>query len=192
MFRLLFLCLLLLMPLFATNSPLVKIEGANEKSLILSNSDVAQKSQNASEISMMLILLGLAFMMAELFVPGFGILGIAGVIAFASGSLLLIEADSLWRDISIPLIIAFSLCSLAFFLLVMKLFARSRSQKLVSGVDEMIGADAEVIDVKERGYLVRCHGERWSATSDSKLSIGQRVRVIELLGLTLRVKPAEE
>lgn len=138
---------------------------------------------------LLLILLGIAFMVAEVFVAGFGILGIGGVAAFAFGSILLFDADTLGQSVSIPLIIAFTLSSLAFFVLVMKLFLSSRSAKVVSGADEMIGAAAQVVDVGENGYLVHCHGERWSAVSQSKLSIGQDVEVVELSGLILKVIP---
>ncbi|WP_428776713.1 NfeD family protein, partial [Vibrio sp.] len=44
---------------------------------------------------LLLIVLGIAFMIAEVFVSGFGILGIGGVIAFAFGSLLLFDAETL-------------------------------------------------------------------------------------------------
>ncbi len=141
---------------------------------------------------LLLILLGIAFMVAEVFIAGFGILGIGGVIAFAFGSLLLFDADTLGQSISIPLIIAFTISSLLFFVLVMKLFLSSRSAKVVSGAEEMVGAAANVIDFSEKGYLVHCHGETWSAVSDSKLSVGQNVQVIERSGLVLKVKPIEE
>ena len=71
---------------------------------------------------LLLIMLGIAFMVAEVFVAGFGILGIGGVISFSIGSLLLFDADTLGSSVSLPLIIAFALVSLAFFILVMKLF----------------------------------------------------------------------
>ena len=138
---------------------------------------------------LLLILLGISFMVAEVFVAGFGILGIGGVVAFALGSLLLFDADTLGQSVSIPLIIAFTLSSLAFFVLVMKLFISSRSAKVVSGADEMIGAIAQVTDFTKEGYLVRCHSEIWSAVSESKLSIGQNVEVVELSGLILKVIP---
>jgi membrane-bound serine protease (ClpP class) len=141
---------------------------------------------------LLLIILGIAFMISEVFIVGFGILGIGGVIAFAFGSLLLFDADTIGSSISIPLIIAFSLSSLAFFLLVMRLFISSRSAKVVTGIEEMIGSTAEVIESFDNGYLVHCHGERWSATSESELSVGQSVEVIEISGLILKVKPIKE
>jgi membrane-bound serine protease (ClpP class) len=141
---------------------------------------------------LLLILLGIAFMAAEVFVAGFGILGVGGVVAFVFGSLLLFDADTLGSSVSIPLIVAFSISSLAFFIFVMRLFLSSRSAKIVSGVEEMMGSKAEVIESFENGYFVHCHGETWSAISESKLSVGERVEVTGLSGLILKVKPIKE
>ena len=141
---------------------------------------------------LLLIILGIAFMVAEVFITGFGILGIGGVLAFAFGSLLLFDADTLGSGVSIPLIIAFSLVSLGFFIFVLQFLIRSRSVKIVTGIDEMIGATAEVLELNEKGYRVRCHGEIWYADSNSVLEIGQKVRVESLSGLVLHVNPIKE
>ncbi len=141
---------------------------------------------------LLLILLGIAFMVAEVLIAGFGILGIGGVIAFAFGSLLLFDTDTLGSGVSIPLIIAFTLVSLAFFIFVIRFLIKSRSVKIVTGVDEMIGSTAEVLETSEKGYRVRCHGEVWYAESDSLLEVGQKVRVESLSGLMLHVNPIKE
>ena len=137
---------------------------------------------------LLLILLGIAFMVAEVFVSGFGVLGIGGVVAFAFGSLLLFDADTLGSSVSLPLVIAFSLVSLAFFILVMRLFIRSRAAKVVTGAEEMIGAVGEVVGADGDEYRVRCHGETWRATSDSALNVGQNVHVVGRSGLVLHIK----
>jgi len=141
---------------------------------------------------LLLIILGISFMIIEVFVAGFGILGIGGVIAFAFGSILLFDADTLGDSVSIPLVIAFSLVTLAFFIMVMKLFLSSKSAKVVAGVEEMIGSYAQVVDLSAKGYHVLCHGEIWNAVSESKLVVGQKVEVTELSGLVLNVKPIKE
>ncbi len=141
---------------------------------------------------LLLIILGIAFMIAEVLIAGFGILGIGGVISFAFGSLLLFDVDTLGSRVSIPLIIAFSLVSFVFFIFVMRLFLHSRSAKVVLGKGEIIGCIAKVIESSEKGYFVFCHGETWSATSKSKLTVGQEVQVTALSGLTLKVKPIKE
>lgn len=141
---------------------------------------------------LVLIILGIAFMVAEIFITGFGVLGIGGVISFAFGSLLLFDADTLGSNISIPLILAFTIFSLAFFVLVIRLFMSSRSAKIVSGAEELIGAIAQVTEADGDTYHVYCQGEAWSAKSDTELSVGQKVEVVKLLGITLEVKPIKE
>ena len=141
---------------------------------------------------LLLIILGIVFMVAEVLIAGFGILGIGGVVAFAFGSLLLFDAQTLGSGVSIPLIIAFSLVSLGFFIFILRFLLHSRSLKIVTGMDEMIGATAEVLESMKDEYRVRCHGEIWYATSDSVLEVGQNVRVESLSGLVLHVKPIEE
>jgi len=141
---------------------------------------------------LLLIILGIAFMLAEVLITGFGILGIGGVVAFVLGSLLLFDAQTLGSGISIPLVIAFSLISLGFFIFVLQFVIRSRSVKVVTGVDEMVGATAKVVQSTKEGYRVRCHGEIWYATSDDELKVDQNVRVESLSGLTLHVNLIKE
>ena len=141
---------------------------------------------------LLLIALGVAFMVAEVLITGFGVLGIGGVISFAIGSLLLFDADTLGEGISIPLVIAFTMVSLGFFILVMRLFIDSTTRKVVSGAEEMAGSIAEVLDSSPQGYHVYCHGERWSAKSESELQVGQKVEVIELIDLVLNVREIKE
>ena len=124
-------------------------------------------------------------MVAEVFVSGFGILGIAGVISFALGSVLLFDAKTLGEGISMPLVIAFSITSLAFFLLLMRFIFSSRSSRVVSGKEEMIGMSAEVISKNGPLYRVRCHGEIWTAKCDTELQPEEIIQVRSISGLTL-------
>jgi membrane-bound serine protease (ClpP class) len=141
-----------------------------------------------SYAGLLLIILGIALMIAELFVSGFGLLGIAGTISFVLGSLLLFDAKTLGEDISMPLIIAFSLSSLAFFLLLIRFVLSSHSSRIVSGKEEMIGMEAEVIERQGEAYRVHCHGEIWTAHSDKELQPGERVYVDSISGLTLNLR----
>ena len=141
---------------------------------------------------LLLMLLGIAFMLAEAFIAGFGILGIGGAVAFGAGSLLLFDAGTLGSDISLPLILAFSLVSGGFFIFLVGFLWRSRKQRALGGSDEMIDAEAEVLEATSEGYRVRCHGEIWSATSDALLHPGDRVLVTAIDGLVLSVRPVPE
>lgn len=136
-----------------------------------------------------LILLGVALMVAEAFVPSFGVLGLGGVVAFVIGSIMLFDTEIPGLAVARPLIGAFALLSAALFVLVLGMVLRARKRPVVSGAEEMLGAHGEVID--EHG-MVRVHSELWQARSAVPLHIGDKVRVSGREGLTLRVEPERE
>lgn len=142
---------------------------------------------------LLLILLGAAFMVAEVFVAGFGILGIGGTVAFVFGSLLLFDAETLGTGISLPLVIAFALVSLGFFLFLIRFLVTVRKRHVVGGSEELIGMKAEVMEQHPDGtYRVHCHGEIWQARSPSRLETGETVEVVGRDGLVLILKPHEK
>jgi membrane-bound serine protease (ClpP class) len=138
-----------------------------------------------------LILLGLALMVAEAFVPSFGALGIGGVIAFVIGSLILIDTEQPGYGISLPLIggVAVGSAFLLFFVAGMAL--RSHRQPVVSGREEMLASSGVVVDDFTGEGEVRVHGEIWRARSDRPLHKDQRVRVAGRQGLILDVIPTD-
>ena len=135
-----------------------------------------------------LIVLGIGLMVAEVFVPAFGSLGIGGVIAFVIGSVILIDTDVPGYGIPYALIGGFAAGSLAFLLFVGTVLLKSRRRPIVSGREELVGAQGIVIDDFEDEGWARVHGERWRVRSHSPLARGERVRVVALQGLTLDVE----
>jgi membrane-bound serine protease (ClpP class) len=139
-----------------------------------------------------LILLGLALMVAEAFVPSFGALGIGGMIAFVIGSLILVDTEQPGFGISLPLIagVAVSSAFLLFFVAGMAL--KSHRRPVVSGREEMLASSAVVVDDFTGEGEVRVHGEIWRARSDLPLRKDQRVRVAGRQGLILDVIPMDK
>lgn len=135
-----------------------------------------------------LMLLGIGFMVAEVFVPSFGALGIGGAIAFIVGSLILMETDVEEYTISIPLVIGFALASVAFFTLVVTMVAKLRHRPVVSGREQMLGSVGEVLEAFDAQGRIRVHGEVWEAQTAHPLTRGQRVRVKAMDGLVLTVE----
>lgn len=136
-----------------------------------------------------LMLLGISFMVAEVFVPSFGALGIGGVIAFVIGSIMLLDTDIPGYGISIPLIGFFALLSAALFMFVLGMAIKARQRPVVSGMEEMVGSFGEVMDDFETTGRVHVHSESWQAHSTSPVQRGQRVRVVGMDGLQLLVEP---
>jgi membrane-bound serine protease (ClpP class) len=136
-----------------------------------------------------LILLGVAFMVAELFMPSFGALGIGGVIAMAVGSIILLDTSVEGYDIAWQLIAAVSLTSFAVFAGVAGLALQARKRAVVSGAEYMIGAAGVTSESFADIGWVQVHGERWRARSLVPLARGQRIRVVGRDGLTLIIEP---
>lgn len=138
-----------------------------------------------------LLMLGIALMVGEAFVPSFGILGIGGVIAFVFGSIILMETDAPGYGISPALIGAFAIFSLLLFSLLLGMVIKARRRPVVSGREELVGALGEVVADFDGEGRVHLHGENWQARSSQPLRRGQRVRVSARDGLVLAVEPAE-
>jgi membrane-bound serine protease (ClpP class) len=132
--------------------------------------------------------IGLAFIIAEMFVSSGGILGIGGVAAFTVGSIMLFDDE--YIAISIPLIGGTALVAGAFMLWILKKFSTLRHRQVVSGTEYMIGRTGIVLkDFSGRGR-VEVDGESWLADSDEHLVAGQQIQVAAVDKLVLKVRPA--
>jgi membrane-bound serine protease (ClpP class) len=136
-----------------------------------------------------LILLGVAFMVAEAFIPAFGSLGIGGLIAFVLGSIILIDADSMpGFEIPYTLIGGVAAASAAFFFFVVGMAVRNRKRPVVSGREYLIGAPAEALEDFEREGWARVQGETWRVRSHGPVRRGERLKVSSIEGLILNVE----
>lgn len=136
-----------------------------------------------------LILLGIAFMTGEIFMPSFGALGIGGVIAFVIGSIILMDTSVPGFGISFALIAAVSLTSAAFFIFVIGAAVKSRFRPVVSGSEEMIGARGVAIANFNGKGSVRIRGEIWQARCTAHVNEGDKVRITAINGLFLEIEP---
>ena len=138
---------------------------------------------------MALILLGIALMVAEAFEPSFGVLGIGGVVSFVIGSIILMDTDAPGFGIDISVIITFAFTSALIFIFVVGLAFKARRRPVVSGLEELIGGEATVVNDFDNKGTVTIHSENWQAVSDTPLHKNQQVKVIDVKGLTLQVEP---
>lgn len=135
-----------------------------------------------------LILLGIALLAAEVVTPTFGVLGVGGVVAFVAGGLLLFDRDIPGFGVPLWLILGLAASSAVLVLLGGGMALRARRRPVVSGREEMIGAQGVVLSVDDGGAWAEVQGERWKVKSPEPLAAGQRVRVAGLQGLTLDVR----
>jgi membrane-bound serine protease (ClpP class) len=136
-----------------------------------------------------LIAVGIAFMVAELFVTSYGALGVGGAVAFLIGSVMLIDTDVPGYDIPWSIIATVTATSFAFFFFVIGMALQARRRPVVSGSEELVGALGEIVEHGEGQLWARVHSENWRVQSQSHLRRGQRVRVTGRDGLVLTVEP---
>ena len=135
-----------------------------------------------------LMIVGVGLMLAEVFVPGFGVLGIGGAVAFVLGSVILMDTNLPAYQISLPVIAAFAASSVAIFLFVIGAAVKARRRKIATGRESMLGARVEVMDDFSGRGLVRLHGEIWQAASRVPLTKGTHARIVAIDDLILTVE----
>ena len=139
-----------------------------------------------------LILLGLAFFVAEAFVPSYGSLSVGGIIAFAIGAVLLIDSDVPGFGVPRSLIAGLAVVTALFVVLVSSMALKARRRPVVSGSEELIGSVGVAQDDIEREGWARIHSEQWRVVSGVPLKRGQAVRVVKRHGLVLTVAPVHK
>jgi len=136
-----------------------------------------------------LILLGLAFIVAEAFVPSFGSLGIGGVVALTFGSVILFDPDiAAGYTLPLPFVVMLSATSAAVVFFTVWFAVKARRRPVVSGHTEIIGASGTALADFEREGWAQVRGETWRVVSAAPLASGQKLRVTGVDGLTLRVE----
>lgn len=135
-----------------------------------------------------LIVLGIALMTSEAFVPSFGVLGLGGVTAFVVGSIMLMDTDVPAYQIALPTILALAAFSAALLVAGLGLLLRGRRAAVVSGMEHLPGAVGVVESISTDGRpMVRLEGELWQAVCAQPLAPGDEVIVSALHGLALQV-----
>jgi len=137
-----------------------------------------------------LIVLGVALMLAEIASPSFGMLGIGGLVALVAGSVVLFDTEVPGFGVPGSLIAGIAVASGMVFMATLWLAARSRTRPVVTGVDELLGEPAIALDDFDGHGRVAIRGETWQADSATPVRRGQRLRVLRVDGLVLRVAPA--
>lgn len=135
-----------------------------------------------------LILLGVVFMVAEAFLPSFGVLGLGGIVAFVVGALILIDTELPGFGIPVALIVAVAITSALIIVTLVTVALKARRRPTIDPATGMIGSIGEVLEDASREGWATVHGEVWRITSDVPLNRADKVRVVSRKGLLLHVE----
>lgn len=139
-----------------------------------------------------LIILGLAFIVAEVFAPSFGVLGLGGTTAFVIGSILLIDAEHEGYRIAWTAIWAMAAANVIIFGFLFGMLVRSRRQPIQHGTHALVGAKGRTLGhINLKGQAV-IRGEIWSVHALQPIEADKRIEVVASDdGLKLEVKEVQ-
>lgn len=158
---------------------------------------IAGSGFTISTLSIIFLIIGSLLLIIEIFVtPGFGVIGIGGIILLIIGSIFLIPNYSTkewaismdWINDLIILLIVVVVFIAIFFAFILYKIIQAKKKKAYVGT--FIGEEAKTIDKispNTPGY-VRFKGEYWKATSETTIEPNTKVIIIGKDESTLKVK----
>ncbi|MFS4461178.1 NfeD family protein [Bdellovibrio sp. HCB2-146] len=137
-----------------------------------------------------LIILGIVFLILEVFLPSFGVLGVGGLISVFVGSLFLFDRETSGYVLSLPLIISVVSVLALFFFGIGYLALKTIRHKSGDTDSDLLKYEGRVMKVNETGHAgqIQIMGEVWQFVSEDSLKEGDAVNVTARQGLTLNVK----
>ena len=156
---------------------------------------------NIPTLSIIFLIIGCLLLIIEIFAtPGFGVIGIGGIICLVIGSIFLVPTFSTreWvismdfiNDLIIIIVAAAILIALFFGFLLYKVL---QIRKKKTQVGTFIGEKAKTIDriTPEKPGYVRFKGEYWEARSDTIIEPNTKVTIVDKDETTLIVKQRQK
>jgi len=137
-----------------------------------------------------LIVLGLALVIAEIFVTSFGILGIGGIVSLILGSFILFDTPGEALPLNRGIVFTAATTLGAVILSLGYLVIRSQRGKPALEKAGLIGETGEVIARIAPQGKIRVHGEIWNAESEEPLEVGEKAVIHKIEGLRASVRRA--
>jgi membrane-bound serine protease (ClpP class) len=137
---------------------------------------------------LLLILFAMILFLAEVKVASHGLLTAGGVISMILGSLMLVESPVPSLRISKVVIFVAVSVTTGFFVFVVAKGLRIQMKKPTTGREGMVGEIGVVRSRIDPEGQIAVRGEIWTATCDQAVEAGEKVRVIGVAGLKLRVE----
>jgi membrane-bound serine protease (ClpP class) len=141
-------------------------------------------------VGAILLVLGFILFVAELFVPGIGVLAAGGTAAVLLGGLFLFRGQF---GVDPVVLVPTGVLLGGGTVLLARVAWRSRTAPTVSGTGAIVGSTGTVQVAEGATAQVKVQGVWWDARSvRGRLAPGQRIRVVGMDGLELAVEPLDE
>lgn len=139
-------------------------------------------------VGVMLMLFSLVLFIAEVKVMSHGLLTVGGVTAFVLGATMLFDSPEPFFRVSWSVIVPAAVLTAGFFVFAIGKAVRTWRTKATTGAEGLVGERGVVRRRIDPRGTVQVHGEVWNATADETIDPGAPVEVVDVDGLTARVK----
>ena len=146
-------------------------------------------------VGVVLLVAGFGLLIVEAFTPSFGVMGAGGVIGIVLGALFLFEEQPLPTPalrVSLGMILPVAILLGLIVVFVGRKVVEAQRRLPVTGNESLVGRFATTRTVIDGEGKVFIRGEYWDARSAESIDEGERVKVVAVDGLMLRVERAPE
>ena len=138
----------------------------------------------------LLVVFSIALFAAEVKVASYGLLTVAGITAMILGAMMLVDSPLPELRLNPWTLLPIAVFMAAFTVLLVRMVVDAQRRKATTGVEGLIGRAGVAETALEPEGWILVQGERWRALADGRLTPGERVEVVGLEGLRLRVRRA--
>jgi len=136
---------------------------------------------------LLLIILAAVFFILETQIVSYGLLTLAGLISLVIGSVMLIDTPLPFMQVSLKLILPSAVAVAVFAGILARLALRSHRSRVTTGPEGLVGEVGEARSDLDPDGEVFIQGAYWSAESDGPVKKGEKVVVVSVEGLRLKV-----
>jgi membrane-bound serine protease (ClpP class) len=147
-------------------------------------------NESTALLGFLLLILGIALIIAEIVLPTVGVLGVLGIATVIISAFVIHAASVPGVEIILPIVAGLAVVGGIVVVGTGWLARRSLRQPVVTGAQGMIGATAQANESFSDKGTVQFGGEIWKARTRAPVSAGQAVRIIKVDGLMLWVEPS--
>jgi membrane-bound serine protease (ClpP class) len=138
-----------------------------------------------------LVLLGVAFFVAEVKVASYGLLTVAGLVAMILGAMMLVDSPVPGLRVDpwtlLPVVVVFA----AFTIALVRLVLQAQRRKARTGSEGLVAQRGQALcELAPEGWVM-VQGERWRARAAEPVAAGDPIVVLSVEGLVLRVRKGE-
>jgi membrane-bound serine protease (ClpP class) len=140
---------------------------------------------------LLLLLLGLLLLALEIKVTSYGLLTAGGAVSLVFGSMMLIDSSAPDLQLSLQFVLPIVVGFVTIAALLTRLAVAAQRSPAATGTAGMVGLTGRTLSAVGPGIAgsVAVRGETWRAVADRAIDAGAPIRVTDIRGLTLTVRP---